>query len=100
MAWIYESHTGGLFWLDTELSIDDCYCDSCGDYDWEIGCFESMADFVKEYADNIIANLGEGGYDIDLIIDNIGGAFNDELTRDEIKEIVIANKTYEDEDYE
>ena len=35
--YIYENHMGGLFTSDRELSYEECYCETCGDYDWLIG---------------------------------------------------------------
>lgn len=40
MIYIYESHLGGLYISDEELSLDETYCETCGDCDW-LGC---MAD--------------------------------------------------------
>lgn len=33
MIYIYESHLGGLYVEAKELSLDDEYCEQCGDYD-------------------------------------------------------------------
>lgn len=99
-VWVYESHLGGLFTIPSKLSVDECYCEQCGDYDWEIGCFETMADFVAAYADNIATNQYEGGIDIDALIECVGWAFEDKLTHGQVKEIAMMNKTYEEEDDE
>lgn len=37
MIYIYESHLGGLYISDEELSLDEMYCETCGDYDY-LGC--------------------------------------------------------------
>lgn len=100
MIWIYESHLGGLFTESKPLTANECYCEQCGDYDWEIGAFETMADFVAAYADNIAVAPCECGIDIDTLIEDVGWAFKDKLTHEQIKEIAIANKTYEEEDDE
>lgn len=44
--WVYESHLGSLYVSNWQISIDSLYCDECGDYDQEIGCFETFADFL------------------------------------------------------
>lgn len=33
MIYIYESHLGGLYISDEELSLDETYCETCGDCD-------------------------------------------------------------------
>lgn len=98
LVWVYESHLGGLFATSNQLTVDECYCEQCGDYDWEVGCFESMADFIAVYADNIAVSRYDGGYDIDFINYAIGNEFNDKLTHEQIKEIVIANRVYKEDD--
>lgn len=35
--YIYEGHMGDLYATDSELDIDELYCEACGDYDWLIG---------------------------------------------------------------
>ena len=35
--YIYENHMGGLFTSNRELSYEECYCETCGDFDWLIG---------------------------------------------------------------
>lgn len=39
--YIYESHLGGLYATEAMLDFDFLYCDQCGDYDRELGYFES-----------------------------------------------------------
>lgn len=51
----------------------------------EIGCFESMTDFVATYADNIATSKYNYGYSIEHIIDAVGVAFDDKLTHDQIE---------------
>lgn len=100
LVWVYKSHIGGLFTESKPLTADECYCEQCGDYDWEIGCFETMADFVAAYADNIAAVPCEGGIDIDALIEDVGWAFEDKLTHGQVKEIAMMNKTYKEENNE
>lgn len=38
---IYESHMGGLFASDEELSYEQRHCSQCGDSDWWIGYAET-----------------------------------------------------------
>lgn len=39
--YIYESHTGGLYTTDHELSYKARYCETCNDSDFIIGCAET-----------------------------------------------------------
>ena len=34
---VYESHLGGLYFLDEVLDWDSLYCEQCGDTDWHLG---------------------------------------------------------------
>ena len=35
-AFIWESHMGGLYWTDHDQTVEDLYCDDCGDSDYPI----------------------------------------------------------------
>ena len=48
---VYESHMGGFFVSEEELSYEECSCEVCGDSDWFIGEAET-----KEEAREIIKN--------------------------------------------
>lgn len=42
--YVYEGHMGSLFATDHELSIEERYCEQCGDYDWCVGCATTRAE--------------------------------------------------------
>ena len=46
---IYESHMGGFFASEEELSYEECSCEVCGDRDWLVGKAET-----KEEARDLI----------------------------------------------
>lgn len=98
-VWVYEGHLGGLYTSDYPIDQEDLCCEQCGDSDWEIGCFETFADFLKYYADNICVDDGDGGFDLDFVISSVGYAFDDTLTREEAADIVrTARKEMEGEE--
>lgn len=45
--YIYENHMGGLFVSDQELSNEECYCETCGDFDWFIGEASTKDEFLN-----------------------------------------------------
>lgn len=62
--YVYESHLGGgYFGSETPLSFEECYCEQCGDSDWEVGEFETAEQFVAYIADDICFEPGRGGWD-------------------------------------
>lgn len=67
MIYIYESHLGGLYISDEELSLDETYCETCGDCDW-LGCAaENWMDVAKYLRDNLDV-FGLGGFDMKYCI--------------------------------
>ena len=66
MAYLYESHMGGLFSTDDMLSPDECYCEECGDSDWLIGEYATLNDFWNLIKDDCDIN-GSGGYDLTYV---------------------------------
>lgn len=91
-AYVYESHLGGYYTSDDYISSDELYCEQCGDSDYEIGQFDTFEEFLRYYADNIYVDPWDGGYDIDLVISDVGYAFDDNLTKEEVVNIVRAAK--------
>lgn len=61
MAYLYESHMGGLFSVDDMLSPEECYCEQCGDSDWLIGKYETLNDLWNLIKDECDIN-DSGGY--------------------------------------
>lgn len=50
MVYIYESHLGGLYVETEKRSLDELYCDECGDYDnlvFESNDIYEIAEFLK-----------------------------------------------------
>ena len=68
MIYIYESHLGGLYISDEELSLDETYCEACGDSDW-LGCVADNWMDVAEYLRSKLDVFGLGGFDMEQCID-------------------------------
>lgn len=98
MMWIYEGHLGSLFASERPLTVEECYCEQCGDYDWEVGYFDSFAKFLAYYADEIDCEDGHGGWNIDYVIKELAPYFNDDVPRYKAINIVMANR--EEENHE
>ena len=97
-VYVYESHLGGLYPSDDYIPYDELYCEQCGDSDYEIGQFDTFEEFLKYYADNIYVDPLDGGHSLDLVISDVGYAFDDILTKEEAANIVrMAKKEMEDE---
>lgn len=97
-VWIYEGHLGGLYTSDYPISQEDLYCEQCGDSDWEIGCFDTFADFLEYYGGNIAVDEGDSGFDLDFVISSVMYSFEDNLTREEAADIVRAARKEMEED--
>lgn len=97
-VYVYEGHLGGLYTSNDYIPSDELYCELCGDSDWFLGCYNTFREFIESNADIIDADDGWGGYNLKFVIDNIGQAFDDILTYEEVKEIVLANRTLDEED--
>ena len=96
-VYVYESHLGGLYTSDDYISYDELYCEQCGDSDYEIGSFDTFEEFLRCYADNICVDPLDGGYSLDLVISDVGCAFDDALTKEEVANIIrTAKKEMED----
>ena len=97
-VYVYESHLGGLYTSDDYIPYDELYCEQCGDSDYEIGSFDTFEEFLRYYADNIYVDPWDGGYSLDLVISDVGCAFDDALTKEEVANIIrTAKKEMEDE---
>lgn len=64
--YVYESHMGGLFVSESELSFEECYCETCGDLDWLVGYAESRAEAWALLEDDTDIN-GSGGWDYEYV---------------------------------
>lgn len=96
-AYVYENHLGGLYTSDDYIPSDELYCEQCGDSDYEIGSFDTFEEFLESHADDIDCNDGWGGYSLESVIENVGWAFDAALTYEEAKEIVLKNRTIDEE---
>lgn len=64
--YIYQSHMSGLFTSNRELDTEECYCETCGDFDFLIGeadTWDEAWDLLKD--DTNID--GTGGWDYEYI---------------------------------
>lgn len=97
-AYVYESHLSGYYTSDDYISSYNLYCEQCGDSDWCLGWYDTFRKFLEYNADDIDADDELGGYSLKFVIDNISQAFDDTLTYKEAKEIVLANRTLDEEE--
>ena len=61
---LYESHMGGYFLTDRELSNDELYCEQCGDSDYLVDMayldnVESVADMLEGVVTALQSNITE-----------------------------------------
>lgn len=97
-VYVYESHLGGLYTSDDHIPFDELYCEQCGDSDRCLGWYDTFKEFLESNADNIEVGDGWGGYLLESVIEEVGYAFDDNMTYEEAKEIVLANRTLDEED--
>ena len=97
-VYVYESDLGGYYTSKDRISIDDLYCKQCGDSDWCLGWYNTFREFLQSNANNISADVGWDGYLLESVIEDIGWAFDDKLTYEEAKEIVLVNRMLDEED--
>ena len=97
-AYVYESHLGGCYTSDDYISSYNLYCEQCGDSDWCLGWYDTFQKFLEYNADIIDADDEWGGYALASVIEDVGNAFDDTLTYEEAKKIVLNNRTLNEED--
>ena len=44
MRWVYDGHLGTFYTTDRPMPQELLYCEQCGDYDWEMGGFATLAE--------------------------------------------------------
>ena len=66
VRYLYESHTGGIFFNDYDLPFDQLYCETCGDYDRCLGKVETLKDCWNLLKDNCSIE-GSGGWSLQYI---------------------------------
>ena len=97
-VYVYESHLGGLYTSDDYIPYDELDCEQCGDSDCEICACDTFEEFLRYYADNIYVDPLDCGYSLDLVISDVGCAFDDTLSKEKAVNIVkMAKKEMEDE---
>lgn len=99
MRWVYDGHLGTFYTTDKPMPQESLYCEQCGDYDWEMGGFATLEDFLIAYADVIqLPDSEEWGYDLEYILRTLGHDFESGLTIEDAAEIVKNAKTKDLED--
>lgn len=97
--YLYESHLGGFYSTDESLSQEELYCETCGDWDWEIGKYNSKFDAWCLLMPQT-SIFGTGGFNLSSVCSFITGVPQEkyELCNDVemLKEIELA-LTEEDE---
>ena len=97
-TYVYESHLGGYYTSEFLESDDLLYCETCGDYDELVGCYDSFTQFLTVNANDIDVGRGCYGYSLNSIFDWLANSFDNKLTYDEAKQIVLENKTIDEEE--
>lgn len=97
-TYVYENHIGGYYASDILIDSDLLYCEQCNDSDQCLGWYNTFKEFLESNADNIEVGDGWGGYLLESVIEEVGYAFDDNMTYEEAKEIVLANRTLDEED--
>lgn len=92
MVWVYEGHLGSLYATYNQQDFDDLYCDECGDYDWEVGGFETPEEFLSSYANEIGTDKNSGGWYLEYVMENVLDYFDEEISMEKALEIVLANQ--------
>ena len=91
--WAYESHVGGLYFRDERVSTRDLYCIQCGDFDEELGNFESAVKFLEYFAPRISADDDDFCvYPLDGVLRVLNLYFDDVPDYNKAVEIVRANR--------
>lgn len=75
MKYLYESHLGGLYTSDEQISHEDLYCDGCNDYDFEIGHYNNIKEFWDLIKDDCDID-SNGGWSMQYIYPFIVEEFN------------------------
>lgn len=97
-VYVYERHRGGYYASEDYIPHNDLYCEQCVDSDGLCGEYDTFKQFLEEEASEIDCGDGWGGYRLESVIEDIGWAFDDKLTYEQAKEIVLANRNdWEDE---
>ena len=88
--YVYRGHLGGFYASDYSIDPEDCYCEQCGDYDWELGDFQDADSFLRYMADEVDVD-GSGGWALDVM-------FGADMTQCEIAHLVRQYRTLDEGD--
>ena len=118
MKYVYESHMGGIYLSDDYLSVEETYCDQCGDYDYLLGQGETLEELwnvLKEHTalfdirkcdncphredydycnENCEEYAKSGGYTVSHVMEVLHEAFPDDKKWNYI--YMVANKRDDD----
>lgn len=97
-VYVYDSHLGGWYATIEPVPEEWLYCDSCGDWDDFIGCYESFEDFLAKKADDIAIERGDCGYYLGDVMEWVAPIFRSKMKYKEAFDIVKANRTDEEDD--
>lgn len=78
MSYLYDNHLGGFYSTEFRQVLDDLICEECGDSDWEIGEYETVADAWTLLKDRA-SIFGTGGYALDYVCSFLTGINRIEL---------------------
>ncbi len=92
MKWLYEGHMGNLFLSHKPLSWEECYCETCGDSDRELGTVTIAEDVLRLMADDIAALPEDGGWDMDYIMEFLRDHFHVVPTKEQAIQFVLSNR--------
>lgn len=90
MKYLYNGHMGSMYTSDDLLARESLYCEQCGDSDYLIGSFETIADFWNLIKDECDID-GNGGWALQYVYPIIVSEFD--LT-DEVKYENYYDKSY------
>lgn len=71
--WLYQSHMGGFFFSNEKLDPETLYCEECGDSDWELGEFDSIADAWDALEEDGGIDIGDAGKYKGKVEEHAGG---------------------------
>lgn len=96
--YLYEGHLGSLFLTNEPLSYGDCYCETCGESDFEIGRVEIAEDVLNLLADDIEVVPGEAGWSMDYVMDLMRENFHVVPTKEAAVKWILAHRAEKPEE--
>ena len=95
--YVYRGHLGGFYTSPYSLDPEDCYCEQCGDYDWELGDFQDADSFLRYMADEVDVD-GSGGWALDFFTEEVNDLFGTDMTQCEIARLVRQYRTVDEDE--